>query len=46
MVERIAHFLTGWVEFYISGSGARFLNAAAKTGVEFWGFRREGEGKE
>lgn len=44
MVERIAHFLTGWVEFYISGSGARFLNAAAKTGVEFWGFRREGEG--
>jgi similar to stage IV sporulation protein len=43
MVERIAHYLTGWVEFQISGSGPRFLNAAAKTGIEFWGFRREGE---
>ena len=43
MVERIAHFLTGWVEFEIRGNGARFLNGAAKTGTEFWGFsQREG----
>lgn len=43
MVERIAHFLTGWVEFEIRGNGARFLNGAAKTGIEFWGFsQREG----
>lgn len=41
MVERLAHFLTGWVEFQVKGNGARFLNAAAKSGVEFWGFRRE-----
>lgn len=41
MVERLAHFLTGWVEFEIRGNGPRFLNAAAKTGIEFWGFRRE-----
>lgn len=43
MVEKIAHYLTGWVEFQVSGNGPRFLNAAAKTGVEFWGFRREGD---
>lgn len=43
MVERMAHFLTGWVEFEVKGNGPRFLNAAAKTGVEFWGFRREGD---
>lgn len=41
MLEKAAHWLTGWVEMEIQGDGARFLNAAAKTGVEFWGFQRE-----
>ena len=41
MMERLAHFLTGWVEFEARGNGPRFLNAAARSGVEFWGFRRE-----
>ena len=36
----LIHYLTGWVEFEIQGSGARFLNAAARSGVEFWGFSR------
>lgn len=42
VVERFAHTLTGWVEFEVEGNGPRFLNAAAKSGVEFWAFRREG----
>ena len=41
MMERLAHSLTGWVEFEARGNGPRFLNAAARSGVEFWGFRRE-----
>lgn len=41
MLEKAAHWLTGWIEMEIQGDGARFLNAAAKTGVEFWGFQRE-----
>ena len=43
MVERLAHFLTGWVEFEVRGNGPRFFNTAAKAGVEFWGFSRRGE---
>ncbi len=43
MIDRLIHELTGWVEFEIRGGGARFLNAAAKSGVEFWGFSRQGE---
>lgn len=43
MINRLIHYLTGWVEFEIRGGGARFLNAAAKSGVEFWGFSRQGE---
>lgn len=43
MTERLAHFLTGWVEFEIRGNRGRFLNGAARSGWEFWGFRREGE---
>ncbi|MFR6277475.1 MAG: hypothetical protein ACLULM_00865 [Acutalibacter sp.] len=42
MVERLAHFLTGWVEFEVRGNGPRFFNTAAKAGVEFWGFSRQG----
>ena len=41
MLEKAAHWLTGWIEMEIQGDGARFLNAAAKMGVEFWGFQRE-----
>ena len=41
MLEMAAHWLTGWIEMEIQGDGARFLNAAAKMGVEFWGFQRE-----
>ena len=40
VVERLAHFLTGWVEFEVRGNGPRFFNTAAKAGVEFWGFSR------
>ena len=43
VVERLAHFLTGWVEFEVRGNGPRFFNTAAKAGVEFWGFSRRGE---
>ena len=43
VVERLAHFLTGWVEFEVRGNGPRFFNTAAKAGVEFWGFSRQGE---
>ena len=43
MINRLIHYLTGWVEFEIRGGGARFLNAAAKSGVEFWGFSRQGD---
>ena len=34
MLEKAAHWLTGWIEMEIQGDGARFLNAAAKMGVE------------
>ncbi|MGI6255781.1 MAG: sporulation protein YqfD [Acutalibacter sp.] len=43
VVNWLIHYLTGWVEFEIRGGGARFLNAAAKSGVEFWGFTRQGD---
>lgn len=43
MLERVAHWLFGWVEMEISGNGPRFLNIAARSGLEFWGFLREGD---
>lgn len=43
MTERLAHFLLGWAQVEIQGSWARFLNGAARSGWEFWGFQREGD---
>ena len=43
MLEKLAHFLTGWAQVEVRGNWARFLNGAARSGWEFWGFRRQGE---
>lgn len=42
MLERIYHWLSGYVEFRVRGDGARLLTMAAKRGLGLWGFRREG----
>ena len=42
MLEKLFHLLSGYVEFRVKGDGARFFTIAAKRGIGFWGFRREG----
>lgn len=42
MLEKGYHLLTGYVEFRVEGDGGRFFTIAAKRGMDFWGFRREG----
>ncbi len=38
MTERLAHFLTGWVEFEIRGNRGRFLNGQPDLVGNFGGF--------
>lgn len=40
MLERIYHWLSGYVEFRVDGDGARLFTMAAKRGLGLWGFRR------
>ncbi len=44
MIERIYHWLSGYVEFRVEGDGARLFTMAAKRGMGLWGFGRS-EGK-
>ena len=41
MMERLAHFLTGWVEFEARGNGPRSSTPPPVLGWSLWGFRRE-----
>ena len=41
MVERIYHWLSGYVEFSVEGDGARVFTMAAKRGMALWGFGRQ-----
>ncbi len=44
MIERIYHWLSGYVEFRVEGDGARLFTMAAKRGLGLWGFgRRDGK---
>lgn len=43
MLERIYHWLSGYVEFRVRGDGARLFSMAAKRGLGLWGFCREGK---
>ncbi len=40
MLERVFHWLSGYVEFQVEGDGARVFTVAAKRGLGLWGFRR------
>lgn len=40
MLERIYHWISGYVEFRVEGDGARLFTMAAKRGLGLWGFRR------
>ena len=45
MIERIYHWMSGYVEFRVEGDGARLFTMAAKRGMGLWGFgRSEGPG--
>ena len=43
MLEKIFHWLSGYVEFEVHGDGSRLFTMAAKRGTKLWGFgRRQG----
>ena len=44
MIERIYHWMSGYVEFRVEGDGARLFTMVAKRGMGLWGFGRS-EGK-
>lgn len=43
MLNRVYHWLSGYVEFRVRGDGPRLFTMAAKRGLGLWGFGRDGD---
>ena len=43
MLERLFHWLFGYVEFTVRGGAPRLFTMAAKNGLLLWDFAWEGE---
>lgn len=41
MLERISHFISGYVRFEYKGDSSRFMNLAARSGIMLWGFKKK-----
>lgn len=41
MLEKISHWLSGYVQFEFIGDNSRFMNLAARSGIMLWGFEKK-----